>query len=125
MCFHTHTLKGTDRRASWKFIKARKARTSTESKFLAFNILRVGYQERNQDQEEIKVFIEDVFGDKQKIDLNEFKRINIEDSSEMLFAVRSLLLTFTDHVYFARKPPLCAKFLQVEKQFQEKAEPDS
>jgi len=87
-------LKGTDRRASWKFIKAQKARTSTESKFLAFNILRVGYQERNQDQEEIKVFIEDVFGDKQKIDLNEFKRINIEDSSEMLFAVRPLLLNF-------------------------------
>ena len=77
-----------------------------ESNFPNF-INRVGYSERTQDQEEILAFVNEIFGDYQKIDLNEFKRINIEDSSEMLFAVSSFYLS--DNVYSTWKSSLRSK----------------
>ena len=49
------------------------------------------FLDRIKTQEEIQGFLETVFGTKKRISLDEFKRINIEESSEMFLAVMILL----------------------------------
>ena len=60
------------------------------------------FLDRIKTQEEIQGFLEKVFGNKKRISLDEFKRINTEESSEMFLAIMILLqnsLPCTENFY--------------------------
>ena len=45
------------------------------------------YMDRKKDQEEIKQFISETFKGREKINFEEYKEINTQQSSEMIFTV--------------------------------------
>lgn len=64
------------------------------------------FLDRLQSQEEIQKLIDEVFGSKKRINLEEFKRINTEISSEMFLSILILLqnsLPCTENFYRYQK----------------------
>ena len=49
------------------------------------------FLDRIKTQEQIEDFLAEVFGAKKRISLEEFKRINVEESSEMFLSIMILL----------------------------------
>lgn len=72
--------------------KADSHRKEVESKLQNIHLCREVFLDRIQTQEEIQNLIEQVFGDKKRISLEEFQKINEEVTSEMFLAV-SLYIT--------------------------------
>ena len=71
-------------------------------KYNTFSCFSQVFLDRIKTQEEIQGFLEKVFGNKKRISLDEFKRINTEESSEMFLAIMILLqnsLPCTENFY--------------------------
>ena len=53
----------------------------------------MAFLDRIQTQQEIQILLDEVYGSKKRLSFEEFKRVNMEDTSEMFLSIMLMLQT--------------------------------